>query len=139
MQRQISDPPAPLAVHRIDLPEWCQPIIDCALAKSASDRFQTAEAFRETVARATGIVTGANFAKALAAMQNDANAASLPPLPTERITISPGNVRAARSPTSEAASPAPQERIRATDVHRTIVLRKKSFPSATVASIGVAA
>src|SRR5690348_7551743 len=85
MQRQISDPPAPLAVHRVDLPEWCQPIIDCALAKSAGNRFQTAEAFRETVARATGIVSGADFAKALAAMKDDANAASLPPLPTERI------------------------------------------------------
>jgi len=139
MQRQISDPPAPLAVHRVDLPEWCQPIVDCALAKSAKDRFQTAEAFREAVARATGIVSGADFAKALAAMKADANAASLPPLPTERITISQGNVHAAPPPHRDAASPVPAERIRATDVHRTIVLRKKSFPSATVASIGVAA
>jgi serine/threonine-protein kinase len=87
MQRQISDRPDPLSAHRADLPEWCQTIIDRALAKSPADRFQTAEEFRETVARATGIVSGADFAKALAAMQDHAPAVSAPRMPTERIPI----------------------------------------------------
>jgi eukaryotic-like serine/threonine-protein kinase len=104
MQRQISDPPTPLSVHRADLPEWCQTIIDRALAKSPADRFQTAEAFRETVARATGIVTGVDFAKALAAMQEDAHAVSAPRLPTERIPIAPGALQSATVATPKKPS-----------------------------------
>src|SRR4051812_42647123 len=138
MQRQISDPPTPLAVHGLNLPDWCEPILDRSLAKSPADRFQTAEEFRETVARATGIVTGTEFAKALAAMKDDGSAASPPPVPTERFAISPGAVDAApagwqirRPPTSPDA-----ERTRATtapaDPHRTVVLRQKPFASATL-------
>jgi eukaryotic-like serine/threonine-protein kinase len=95
MQRQISDRPDPLSAHRADLPDWCQTIIDRALAKSPADRFQTAEEFRETVARATGIVTGADFAKALAAMQDHAPALSAPRMPTERIPIASGALQSA--------------------------------------------
>jgi serine/threonine protein kinase len=131
MQRQISDSPTALAVHRPDLPAWCQPIIDRALAKSADDRFQTAEEFRETVARTTGIVTGAEFAKALAALQDDGSAATPPRLLTERINIAPGDLQAATSPGVPSAS-APSA------IHRTIVLRKKPFASAAVVSVGVA-
>ena len=46
VQMQISEAPTPLAVFRPDLPEWCTAIVDRALAKSPSDRFQSAEEFR---------------------------------------------------------------------------------------------
>jgi serine/threonine-protein kinase len=108
MQRQISDPPTPLAVHRPDLPDWCQTIMDRALAKSPADRFQTAEEFRETVARATGIVTGADFAKALAAMHDDAQSAQPPRVLTERIPIAPGTF--VGGPSAEAPSASPTRR-----------------------------
>ena len=46
VQMQISEAPTPIAVFRPDLPEWCTAIVDRALAKSPSDRFQSAEEFR---------------------------------------------------------------------------------------------
>ncbi len=46
VQMQISEPPTPVVAFRPDLPEWCTTILDRALAKSPSDRFQSAEEFR---------------------------------------------------------------------------------------------
>jgi serine/threonine protein kinase len=57
VQKQISDPPTALSVHREGLPAWCEAIVQRALAKSAADRFQTAEEFRDTLGAATGMVT----------------------------------------------------------------------------------
>ena len=56
VQKQISDAPTPLGVHREGLPDWCEPILQRALAKSPADRFQTAEEFRDTLGKATGMV-----------------------------------------------------------------------------------
>jgi serine/threonine-protein kinase len=57
LHQQINDPPTRLSQHRKDLPEWCEAIVERALAKSPADRFQTAAEFRETLARASGLVT----------------------------------------------------------------------------------
>jgi serine/threonine protein kinase len=46
VQMQISEAPTPIATFRPDLPAWCTAIVDRALAKSPSDRFQSAEEFR---------------------------------------------------------------------------------------------
>ena len=46
VQMQISEPPTPIVTFRPDLPPWCTAIVDRALAKSPSDRFQSAEEFR---------------------------------------------------------------------------------------------
>jgi len=46
VQMQISEAPTPIASFKPDLPEWCTTIVERALAKSPSDRFQTAEEFR---------------------------------------------------------------------------------------------
>ncbi len=46
VQMQISEVPTPIATFRPDLPAWCTTIVDRALAKSPSDRFQSAEEFR---------------------------------------------------------------------------------------------
>ena len=57
LQKQISDVPAPLRLHRDDLPAWCEQIVERALTKSPDDRFQSATEFRDALANATGIVT----------------------------------------------------------------------------------
>ena len=51
VQMQISEAPTPIATFRPDLPDWCTAIIDRALAKSPSDRFQSAEEFRARIDR----------------------------------------------------------------------------------------
>jgi serine/threonine protein kinase len=49
VQMQISETPTPIATFRPELPNWCTAIVDRALAKSPSDRFQSAEEFRATL------------------------------------------------------------------------------------------
>ena len=66
MQRQILEPPTSLHAHRQDLPEWCGGIVQRALAKAPEDRFQTAEAFREELRRATGGLDTSEFAQTFA-------------------------------------------------------------------------
>ena len=56
VQKQLSDQPTPAHAHRADLPEWCETILDRALAKSPADRFQTAEEFRAALMSAIGSV-----------------------------------------------------------------------------------
>ena len=56
LQQQIAESPTPLSQHRDDLPEWCETIVQRALAKSPADRFQTAGEFREALGFATGMV-----------------------------------------------------------------------------------
>ncbi len=52
VQMQISEPPTPILTFRPDLPDWCSAIVDRALSKSPSDRFQSAEEFRSALAAA---------------------------------------------------------------------------------------
>jgi serine/threonine protein kinase len=52
VQMQISEPPTPILTFRPDLPAWCSAIIDRALSKSPSDRFQSAEEFRGALSAA---------------------------------------------------------------------------------------
>lgn len=56
VQKQILETPVPASVHREGLPVWCDTILQRALAKSPADRFQTAEEFREALARAAGLM-----------------------------------------------------------------------------------
>ena len=67
LQRQIRDTPIPLCAHRGGLPEWCETIVQRALAKVQADRFQSAEEFREELSRATGPLAMADIAKTFAA------------------------------------------------------------------------
>ena len=46
VQKQLSETPTPAHEHRTDLPEWCQTVLDRALAKSPAERYQTGEEFR---------------------------------------------------------------------------------------------
>jgi serine/threonine protein kinase len=88
LQKQMSGAPTPLRVYRDDLPDWCQSIAERALAKSAADRFQTAEEFREAVGRATGLMTAIDLAKAFALAERDDAVATGPVSPS-------GNLRTA--------------------------------------------
>src|SRR5687767_10372124 len=56
VQKQISETPTPLRTYRDGLPDWCEVVLQRALAKSPSDRFQSAEEFRSTLGRATGML-----------------------------------------------------------------------------------
>jgi predicted Ser/Thr protein kinase len=67
LQRQIRDLPIPLCAHRSGLPDWCETIVQQALAKAQADRFQSAEDFREALSRATGPLPMADLAKSFAA------------------------------------------------------------------------
>jgi serine/threonine-protein kinase len=66
LQRQIRDTPIPLCAHRGGLPEWCEAIVQRALAKTQGERFQSAEEFREALSRATGPLPVADLAKTFA-------------------------------------------------------------------------
>jgi serine/threonine-protein kinase len=46
VQKQVNDPPIPIARFQPDLPAWCTRVLNRALAKSPADRFQTADEFR---------------------------------------------------------------------------------------------
>src|SRR5262245_8156919 len=52
VQMQISEQPTPIVSFKPDLPAWCSAVIDRALAKSPSDRFQRAEEFRSALVAA---------------------------------------------------------------------------------------
>ena len=49
LHQQIAEAPAPLSQHRDDLPEWCETVVQRALAKSPAARFQTAAEFRQAL------------------------------------------------------------------------------------------
>ena len=49
VQMQISEPPTPILNFKPDLPAWCTRVVERALAKSPSDRFQSAEEFRSVL------------------------------------------------------------------------------------------
>jgi serine/threonine protein kinase len=55
VQKQLAERPIPLATHRAGLPDWCEPLIQRALAKAPDERFQTAEEFRDALARSAGL------------------------------------------------------------------------------------
>ena len=57
LRKQLSGLPAtPLNQYRVGLPSWCERIVHSALAKSPSDRFQTAAEFRSALKERTRAV-----------------------------------------------------------------------------------
>jgi serine/threonine-protein kinase len=74
LQRQIAVLPTPLRGHRNDLPDWCETIVQRALAKSPSERFQTAGDFRKALGSAAGLAATADFADGVARVDSRAGA-----------------------------------------------------------------
>jgi serine/threonine-protein kinase len=83
LQRQIRDTPIPLCAHRSGLPDWCEGIVQKALAKTQGERFQSAEEFREALSHATGPLPMADIAKTFAAEGRE----SLVPVPIVTSTL----------------------------------------------------
>ncbi len=97
LQRQIRDTPIPLCAHRGGLPDWCEAIVQRSLAKTQSDRFQSAEEFRDALSRVTGPLPMADIAKTFAAEGRE----SMLPAP-----LADGHARSLRAETVVAAAPA---------------------------------
>jgi predicted Ser/Thr protein kinase len=56
MRKQISDAPTPARAYRPDLPDWCDRLVQRALARVPADRFQTADEFQDALRRAAAPV-----------------------------------------------------------------------------------
>ena len=94
LQRQIRDTPIPLCAHRSGLPDWCEAIVQRALAKTQGERFQSAEEFREALSRATGPLPMADLAKTFAISGREA----MVPSPVIGDTLDLSEQRPALSP-----------------------------------------
>jgi predicted Ser/Thr protein kinase len=116
LQRQIADTPTPLHLHREGLPDWCEPILQRALAKSPADRFQTAEHFREQLAHAIHLMTATDFAKAFTIEEADA----VPAIPAGLVG---GGFSPVARPPATNPPPVPAPAGRGSD-GATVVLRK---------------
>jgi hypothetical protein len=132
VQKQLSDAPTPVHVHRADSPAWCAAIVERALAKSPADRFQTAEEFRAALIAAIGSdATEHTGAYAAARMPGG----TPPPFPV------PTAVAQRRETTPVAAAATPRPSGAATD-GPSIVLQRNHFAMAgamlTVVAVGVA-
>jgi hypothetical protein len=114
LEKQILEAPTPLHVHREGLPDWCEPVLQRALAKLPADRFQSAEEFREAIGMAAGIAA-TELTKALSICVADADV-NPPPQPNvverfghtvmERAASGSGSVDASPSDaTSRGAKP----------------------------------
>jgi serine/threonine-protein kinase len=109
LQRQIRDTPIPLTAHGQGLPDWCDQIVQRALAKTPADRFQTAVEFRSTLATATGPLPMADLAKTFAAP------GSLAPLSTgitDTINLTAGAPVLDRRPPAALQAPTKTRRAR---------------------------
>jgi len=89
LQKQVSEIPPPLHVYRQDLPEWCDAVVQRALAKSPADRFQTAGEFREAVGRAIGLPPALDLAKAVGISELSSSSGAPEAQPAETVVISP--------------------------------------------------
>jgi hypothetical protein len=98
LHRQIAELPTPLRQHGDSLPEWCETIVQRALAKAPADRFQTAGEFRQVLGRASGRVTTTALANGLARADNQVSAV---PTHTSTLVISPSE---AGLPTLDSAN-----------------------------------
>ena len=124
LQRQIRDTPIPLAAHRGGLPDWCETIVQRALSKVQGERFQSAEEFREALARATGPLPMADLAKTFANSGREGMVAA--PQMTDTLDLSQQQ-RPAVSPVPAPVVAAPA-----------IAPRRKSFAWAQAAAVVVA-
>jgi serine/threonine-protein kinase len=122
VQKQISDPPLPLSVHRDGLPEWCETIMRQALAKAPDARFQSAEEFRSAVGKATGMAT-VEHTRAFSAVDLEGTHT---PQPVRR---DPSSLPAFASPSTAATAPrhfSARHPLSSPD-GATIVLRRQHF------------
>ena len=130
VQKQLSDQPTPAQAHRADLPEWCQTILDRALAKSPADRFQSAEEFRAALMRAIGSVATEQTGAYAAARLPGGTPLAMP------VPAAVGKTPAPKPAPPRAAAP------NASTEGATIVLKRNHFAMAggllAIVAVGVA-
>jgi serine/threonine protein kinase len=102
VQKQVSDLPTPVRVHRADVPEWCEAVLSRALAKKPEDRFQSAEEFRQALLAPVNAVAaertmplGVDLVTPLASPGPATRTASTLSVPTSASTISTASVAGA--------------------------------------------
>jgi hypothetical protein len=95
LRKQLSNSPAPLGAHRTDIPDWCQAIVERALAKMPTDRFQSAESFRQALTDAGGMTV--NLGAALASHIAARTASGTPEPSGPHLPVSPASDDAADS------------------------------------------
>jgi serine/threonine-protein kinase len=133
IQSQLADAPLPVREARPDLPEWIQPVLSRALAKSASERFQSAEEFR--LALEPGLMASRTMRRRATIETADLAETIAAPLTPTALRVTPG--------ATPPATPAPAEAVAApTGGHRepTVTLRKPqlAMAGALVAALVVA-
>ncbi len=74
-RKQLSERPAPLRLHCERVPDWCELVVQRALAKAPRERFRTADQFRDALRVAAGWTTVAP-ARPLAMSPGNATTAS---------------------------------------------------------------
>jgi serine/threonine-protein kinase len=132
-QKQISDTPLPLHLHREGLPDWCEIIVKRALAKSPADRFQTAEEFRAELNRGTGTVTTEHLTAFRVENIEPATPRSIGTPQGAMIPAPPATARAAMAPpaatgTSRSSAVRPADRRpRTPSDGATVLLRERYF------------
>jgi serine/threonine-protein kinase len=103
VQKQISETPTPLRTYREGLPDWCETILQRALAKSPSDRFQSAEEFRTALGQATGMLA---IQHTRAFSTADLEMTTPPePMKVERVLAGPAIAPTILSTAQQAAAP----------------------------------
>jgi hypothetical protein len=85
VQQQVSTPPPPLSSHREGLPEWCEPIVQRALAKSPADRFQSAGDFRDALTTVSGVSPAQNLGSRVSVLLDRDKPAQSPERPTPSV------------------------------------------------------
>ena len=114
VQKQLSEAPTPANMHRADLPEWCSRVLDRALAKAPSDRYQSAAEFQHALLGELGTAMEHSGAYAVAQLRAQT------PLPVH-------------APTPVAASARPAPSSVSQTIPATIVLKKSHFAAAGAA------
>src|SRR6185436_18505731 len=136
VQKQISDPPTPLYLYREGLPDWCEGVLQRALAKSPDDRFQTAEDFRSAISRATGVAS-----YDLTAVLSAADLEVTPPRPAAVAKAMAVATAARRLAFSAGVPPVSAAKTAAADQGATVVLHRKHFALAgsmlAIGAVGV--
>ncbi len=137
VQKQISDPPTPLYLYREGLPDWCEGVLQRALAKSPDDRFQTAEDFRSAISRATGVASY-DLTAVLSAADLEVTPPPRPAAVAQAMAVA---TAARRLAFSAGALPVSAAKAAAADQGATVVLQRKHFALAgsmlAIGAVGV--
>ena len=108
LMKHISEAPRPIREHRTDAPAWLTAILECAMSKKPGDRYASAHAFRDALARREGPV-----APAAALPQGDVHASAAWKHAVPRDAVEAARVRLPRVSRQALAAPPARSAIEA--------------------------